>query len=102
MNRWMKTAVVLTVTGMCICGVAVSGAEAKEQWRLGTQAYSFNRFTFYEAVAKTKSVGLSYIEAYPGQKLSQDDGDARLDHNMSAALRLQVKQMQAHKGHADA
>ncbi len=98
MNKWMKTVVVLAVTGICICGVAVTGAEAKDQWRLGTQAYSFNRFTFYEAVAKTKSVGLGYIEAYPGQKLSQEDGDARLDHNMSAALRLQVKQMLNEQG----
>ena len=39
-------------------------------WRLGTQAYSFNRYTFFEAIEKTASLGLDWIEAYPGQTLS--------------------------------
>ena len=37
-------------------------------WRLGCQAYSFNHYTFYEAVDKNASLGLHYIEAYPGQR----------------------------------
>ena len=41
-------------------------------WRLGCQAYSFNRFTFFEAIDKTASLGLHYIEAYPGQRISSD------------------------------
>ena len=40
-------------------------------WRLGCQAYSFNRFTFFEAVDKTASLGLHYIEGYPGQRISK-------------------------------
>ena len=82
----------------CISVAGVARTEAKEQWRLGTQAYSFNRFTFYEAVAKTKSVGLKYIEAYPGQKISKEHGDATLDHNMSPELRLQVLEMLKEQG----
>jgi sugar phosphate isomerase/epimerase len=73
--------------------VGVAGAQAGEKWRLGMQAYSFNRFTFYEAVEKNKALGMSYIEAYPGQKLSDKHGDARFDHNMSPALQLEVSQM---------
>ena len=46
-------------------------------WRLGCQAYSFNQFTFYEAIDKTASLGLHYIEAYPGQKLSQEKPEVR-------------------------
>lgn len=55
-------------------------------WHLGCQAYSFNRFTFFEAVDKNVSVGLKYIEAYPGQKLSKEHTDG-VGHGMSAAAR---------------
>lgn len=41
-------------------------------WKLGVQTYSFNRFTFFEAVDKAASVGLKYVEAYPGQKIAAD------------------------------
>ena len=63
----MKPWIILLVVGSCAC---IAGAQ--EKWRLGTQAYSFNRFTFYEAAAKTRSLNLMYIEAYPGQRLSAD------------------------------
>ncbi|MBN1852379.1 MAG: DUF1080 domain-containing protein [Pirellulales bacterium] len=98
MINQMRVGIVLLAAGASICIAGAKSAEAEEQWRLGTQAYSFNRFTFYEAVAKTKSVGLKYIEAYPGQKLSKEHGDATLDHNMSPALRLQVIQMLKEEG----
>ena len=39
-------------------------------WRLGCQAWTFNDTTFFDAISKTASLGLHYIEAYPGQKLS--------------------------------
>jgi sugar phosphate isomerase/epimerase len=52
-------------------------------WRLACQAYSFNRFTFFEAVDKNASLGLKYIEAYPGQRISKDIATA-IDENLSA------------------
>jgi sugar phosphate isomerase/epimerase len=82
----------------CVCVMAMSAQAATEKWRLGTQAYSFNRFTFYEAVAKTKSLGLRYIEAYPGQRLSADTNDVTFDHNMSAEQRQAVKEMLKEQG----
>lgn len=48
---------------------------------LGCQAWSFNRYTFFEAVEKTRQVGCRLIEAFPGQKLSPDRPDVRFDHN---------------------
>ncbi|HYG35118.1 MAG TPA: sugar phosphate isomerase/epimerase family protein [Clostridia bacterium] len=39
-------------------------------WRLGCAAWSFNRFTLMEAVEKTAELGLHYIEAFEGQRLS--------------------------------
>ncbi len=41
----------------------------KYGWKLAVQAWSFNRFTFVEAVKFAKELGLNYIEAYPGQKI---------------------------------
>lgn len=60
-------------------------------WRVGCQAYSFNRFTFYEAIGKVASMGLRYIEAYPGQKLSAEKPDVKVGDGMSAEVREEVK-----------
>jgi sugar phosphate isomerase/epimerase len=60
-------------------------------WRLGCQAYTFNRFTFYEAAEKVKLLGLRYIEMYPGQALSPDRRDIRTNDSMPPAIREEVK-----------
>ena len=39
---------------------------------LGCQAYTFNRFTAFEAIDKTVEAGGKVIEFYPGQKLSAE------------------------------
>lgn len=59
---------------------------------LGCQAYTFNRFTAFEAIEKTAAAGGRVIEFYPGQKL-KPDSDVKLDHNASAELiaELQAK-----------
>jgi len=60
-------------------------------WRLGIQAYSFNRYTLFEAIDKTASLGLDWIEMYPGQGLG-GGLDGALTHTMSAANRKAVKE----------
>ena len=68
-------------------------------WRLGVQAWTFNRFTFYEAVEKTAALGLDWIEAYPGQRLSKEKPkDVKFHHTMSAEIREEVKQKLAECG----
>jgi sugar phosphate isomerase/epimerase len=47
---------------------------------LGCQAYSFNRYTAFEAVQKTAEAGGVVIEFFPGQKL-RPDADTKLDPN---------------------
>ena len=44
----------------------------KTEWRLGAASYSFRFFTIFEAIDKTKSLGLDYIELYVGQIISKD------------------------------
>ena len=44
-----------------------SNPEVSLGWKLGAQAYTFNRFSFTEALSKIDSCGLRYVEAYPQQ-----------------------------------
>ncbi len=79
--------------GFCSIGHAgAPGAQGAETlgWRLGAQAYTFRKFTFFEAVDKVASLGLKYIEAYPGQQISPD-GEEKIAHTMDAGLRHKVQ-----------
>ena len=66
-------------------------------WKLGCQAYSFNRFSFLEAVQKNASMGLRYIEGYPGQRLTKDEG-AGLGPGLNREQRLLAKTILADHG----
>ena len=67
-------------------------------WRLGCQAWTFNRGTFYEAMDQTAALGLHFIEAYPGQKLSADKPNEKVGPGLSAEARKELKQRLADKG----
>jgi len=60
-------------------------------WRLGCQAYSFRKFSFFEAIRKNASLGLRYIEAYPGQWLSKQQPGVRMNAGLGEAVRRDVK-----------
>ncbi len=60
-------------------------------WRLGVQAWSFNRFTFFEAVDKTQQLGLNWIQAYPGQRVAPDI-DARMGHDLPEDIRQAIRE----------
>ncbi|MBE0542393.1 MAG: sugar phosphate isomerase/epimerase [Verrucomicrobia bacterium] len=47
---------------------------------IGCQAYTFNRFSAFEAIEKTAQAGGKVIEFYPGQKLSLEQPDVRWGH----------------------
>jgi sugar phosphate isomerase/epimerase len=75
------------------CEEVKEGAAVDEKlgWRLSMQAYTFHRDTFFEAVDKTAALGLKYIEMFPGQRVSEDDG-ASTNFDMSAETRRKVKE----------
>ena len=58
---------------------------------VGCQAYTFNRFTAFEAIEKTAQAGGKIIEFYPGQKFSTEHIELKLDHNLSDELLEKVK-----------
>jgi sugar phosphate isomerase/epimerase len=108
-RSFLKTSAVAgTGLGLAFAGpIAIAGSptyannghEAAEKlgWRLGCQAYSFNRYTFFEAIDKTAGLGLKYIEAYPGQKVSKDDSSGFGD-GLSTKQREMVKKKLADSG----
>jgi sugar phosphate isomerase/epimerase len=67
-------------------------------WRLGCQAWTFNDFTFYEAIDKVASLGLHYIEAFPGQKLSADKPSLKMGDGLLPGDRNEVKKRLADNG----
>jgi len=72
--------------------IAGTGAPSAEKlgWRLGCQAWTFNHYTFFEAIEKTAALGLHYIEAFPGQKVSSS-GSVNFGPEMSDDVRKEVK-----------
>ena len=71
-RRWCALAV--CVAGLLAVASPLRGAGLDEPlgWRVGPAAWSFNRFTFFEAVDKTAALGLHYIEAFEGQRISKE------------------------------
>ena len=59
--------------GVLVALIAVSGGAVAEEtplgWRLGVAAWTFKEFTFFEAVDKTASADIAYIEAFQGQQV---------------------------------
>jgi sugar phosphate isomerase/epimerase len=58
---------------------------------IGCQAYTFNRFTVFEAIEKTEQAGGRIIEFFPGQKLSQEEPNVKFDHNSPEEVIQKVK-----------
>jgi sugar phosphate isomerase/epimerase len=114
MSRSIHRRQFLKVTGATSVGFGLAGLTARRAvaaqlangaphaeklgWLLGCQAYSFNRYSLYEAIDNVRALGLHTIEAYPGQKLSQQKPDAKIDPSMSPALRKELKQRLADAG----
>jgi sugar phosphate isomerase/epimerase len=63
---------------------------------IGCQAYTFHKFTAFEAIEKTAQAGGRVIEFYPGQPLSKEEPDVRVSHNapdeVIAKLQAKLKQ----------
>ena len=115
MKQWFpKTwGIVLVLVGLCLTATPVQTGSAQERaekvakpddtaaegmgWLLGTQTYTFNRFTFFEAVDKAHSVGLKYVEAFPGQRIAADI-EGTMGAGMSAEQIAVVKKKLAATG----
>jgi sugar phosphate isomerase/epimerase len=61
-------------------------------WRVAVQAYSFKKFTFFEAVDKAEALGLRYIEAYSKQPISADMPEVTTHFTMSEETRQAIRE----------
>ncbi|MBN2311144.1 MAG: sugar phosphate isomerase/epimerase [Candidatus Hydrogenedentes bacterium] len=78
---------------LCAAGSGAWAADAPLEWRVGPAAWSFRLFSFFEAVDKTASLGMGYIEAFENQRV-RPDGEAKLNADLSdeaiAAIRAKL------------
>ena len=65
---------------------------------VGCQAYTFNRFTAFEAIEKTAQAGGKIIEFYPNQKLSAEQPELKLHHDASDETLAAIKAKLAKHG----
>ncbi len=86
---------VFTVISSVSCITAKRKLNKPEEalgWQLGAQAYTFNRFTFTEALDKIASCGLNYVEAYPQQEIGGGITE-KMDYRMSESSKQYLKEL---------
>lgn len=76
---------------------ATDNFDAAANWKLGVQMWTFNHFTFAEALDKVDSAGIKNIEAFPGQKLG-GGMPGEFGIAMNADTRAKLKQLLQSKG----
>ena len=86
-----------------LCAIAVSATPIPEScqtggFAVGCQAWTFNKYSVFEAIDRTAEAGGKVIEFYPGQKLSKEQPDIKFDHNVSDDVIDKVKAKLAEKG----
>ena len=80
-----------------LLAVSAASAQSGTGFVIGCQAYSFNRYTAWEAIEKTAQAGGTIIEFYPGQKLASD-APGVLDQNVADDVIARIKEkLAAHK-----
>mgnify|MGYP002479310357 FL=1 len=90
----------IIMMGACTCWSVAAQAQLTPEklgWKLGTQAWSFHQFTFFEAVDSTLACGLHYIEAFPNQPIGGGI-PGKMDYHMSPETRRQILQKLKQKG----
>lgn len=75
----------------CASDAKLLASAEKLGWRLGSQAYTFRLYTFFEAVDKVASMDLNYIEAFPGQAISAGS-EEKMGPDMSPEMKKKVQE----------
>lgn len=83
--------------GMGITQLYAQQPEKKLGWRLSAQTYTFNRFTFFEAVDKTLGAGLKSVEAFNGQEIGGGI-EGSMDYKMDSEKRKAILKALKKKG----
>jgi len=99
MKHYLQSSILLVLFALLINATGIKAQTTPESlgWQLGTQAYSFRMFTLEEALDKADSIGIKYVEGFPGQKIGAGI-EGGLDYHMPAAKRDSVLQLLKKKG----
>jgi sugar phosphate isomerase/epimerase len=78
------------VASTVMATAATPPPKAPDDFKMGVQAWTFNRFTAFEAIAMTAQAGGKYMEFYPGQKL-KPGSDVTVGPDMGAEATSEFK-----------
>jgi len=74
----------------CVSADPIPESFRQNGWFVGSQAYTFKSFSFFEAIAKTKEAGGNVIELFPGQAVKPGSKE-KTHHTMSDATMAEIK-----------
>ncbi|NBV53656.1 MAG: sugar phosphate isomerase/epimerase [Verrucomicrobia bacterium] len=74
----------------CVSADPIPESFRQNGWFVGSQAYTFKSFSFFEAIAKTKEAGGNVIELFPGQAVKPGSKE-KTHHSMSDATMAEIK-----------
>jgi len=66
------------------------GAVRIKKFPVAMQCWTYRGYTFFEALEKTRALGLDYVQAFPGQRLSRDLPDRAVFHHQMAEEYLKL------------
>jgi len=102
MNRRLPSRLILSLaTALSLplfAEVSIPEANQIGGFAIGCQAYTFNRFTAFEAIEKTAAAGAKVIEFYPGQKLSKEEPTLTVSHDAPDEVLQKLKDKLAKHG----
>jgi len=86
-----RTLLILVAMSFFTFGMAQPFSEQSDKpWKLSLQAFSLRAYSLEETLAKMDSLGLKYIEIYPGQWLDSDKTQ-RVNHRLDESQRNRMK-----------
>jgi len=94
----LRTSLLLLAAAVCVQAAPFPDELKVGGFAVGCQAYTFNRFSVFEAIDKTASTGAKVIEFYPGQKLSLEEPTVKFSHDAPQEVWEKVKAKLAEKG----
>ncbi len=92
MKNFLRTGILLLA--LLAANGALQAQKTPESlgWKMGTQVYSFRLFTLEEALAKADSIGIRYVQGFPGQRIGGGI-QGSLDFHMPASKMDSVLRM---------
>ena len=90
--KFIVVLLMFVLCGCCLPEVETkdTGLDVQKDWRVGVAAWSFNKFTFFEAIDKTASLGLGFIESFDSQRISKDIPE-KMGQNLSDEILAKIK-----------